>query len=87
LQHSLIIKAGFVSGQKAMSLPGHDHVVIAEEPDFDRATSCMGKKRTPACDMISLGLFSAKGSAYPANFHNDILLLYAKDLGNQCLRL
>ena len=62
------VEARLVVDMEIMALAGHDHVVVAVEPDLGRFARDMGGKRGKRRPLRRLGFLAAKAAAHAAAF-------------------
>src|SRR5206468_12077090 len=84
---SFVVKPNIILREKPMALAGNLHVIVAKEPDFDRASCRPAEECSPARSMICLGFFAAESPTHTPDLYHHLMLPNAKHPGNERLCL
>ena len=79
---AFIVESCLVPREKPVALARYFHVVVAKEPDLDRAPGRVGEQRRPAGRMIRLRFLPAERSAHSSDFNRRLVLADAEQIGN-----
>ena len=80
-----VVEADLVVGAEIVPLAGHDHVVVAVEPQLARPPGHARGERRDRGPLRRLGLLAAEGAAHAAHFDRDRGVRNVEHLGDQVL--
>ena len=70
-----------------MALAGDQEVVVAVQPELDRAGELVRRQRGPDRDLAGLGFLAAEAAAHAPAHHLDIMVAQAQRAGDGVLHL
>ena len=72
---------------EVVALAGHDHVVVAVEPELARPAGLAGAERRQRRPLRRLALLAAETAAHPAHLDGDGVAVERRALGDDVLHL